>query len=650
MYQVLYRKYRPKVFSDVVGQPQVTEVLAGEVSAGRLSHAYLFTGTRGTGKTTCARIFAKAVCCLNPKNGDPCGECAICRGIDDGSVMDYSELDAAGNRSIEDIRRIKEEAITAPQTAKYRIFVLDEVHMLTNEAFNALLKILEEPPEHVIFILATTDVQKLPSTVLSRCQRFDFTRIDSDIICKRLIEIAEKEGKKLTYDGAALIAGMADGAMRDSLSILDRCMSEDGDIDSSVVSAVSGLMGRDALFRLSDAITDGNTSEALKTVDDFHRASCDSERLCSDLAEHFRGYMIAKTVKRPEDILVCTAQDIERFKERAAKIPIDKILYYIDILSETVDKLKKSSNGRVDAEMAVIKLCSPALSDSHNALLARIAQLENELVSLRKNGIPEKEENVSNKTVSESTEASDTPIRTSAPENVQNGFDKGKSAYNDNKTEQKQTPYEEKNVDLPPFDTESDDTDLPPFDTEDDDEPIPLPFDSDTGDVPNNPPFGGDDDAPFDSPFDEEADSSSFPPFDEDDEPMPFDSAPPPFGENDGIGGMPFDSVPIPEDDGPFGNDIPVFSESKSINSEKVSLNGDSFRQWRAICDEAKIISPPLNGLLDGSSAVENGDTLVLSSVNPLFSAIVAKNEHMIEVIKKSAEKVTGRKFKLKFI
>ena len=607
MYQALYRKYRPGVFADVIGQPQVTKILAGEVAAGRLSHAYLFTGSRGTGKTSCARIFAKAVCCLSPKNGDPCGHCRICQGIDNGSMLDYSEMDAASNRSIEDIRRIREEAYLAPATAKYRIFVLDEVHMLTNEAFNALLKILEEPPEHVIFILATTDVQKLPGTILSRCQRFDFMRIEPSAIAQRLMAIAAAEGRELTPDAAALIAGVADGAMRDALSVLDRCMSEDGVLNAEVISSVVGLTGRDALFRLTDAVAAGDIAAAIRLTDSLYQSSCDGERLCRELLAHFRNYMIVKAVPNSSDLLVCTAADLAKYRARADKLPMETILYWIDQLSEAAERLKKSTGSRTETEMAIVRLCSPALAASADALRARVAALESELAALRAGALP----------VAPAAAAETTVL----PE--------------------KQAQPGEPEAKKPPV-TEADDEPMPPpFEgaeipiEEADDEPMPPPFDG------AEMPFEEADDEPMPPPFD-----GAEMPFEEaDDEPMPppFDGAEMPFGEAD--------DEPLPP---PFeGAGLP-FTEAEqepaSGTEGKVRLQDGAFSQWAAVIAEAKRISPPMIGLVDGSSAVLNGNTLVVSSINPLFHSIVAKSEEMRKVLQQAIHSVTGKDLRMKIV
>ena len=283
LYQVLYRKWRPQKFDDVSGQPQVTQTLKNEVKNGRINHAYLFTGSRGTGKTTCAKILAKAVNCLNPQNGEPCCECEICRGIDDGSILDVVEMDAASNRGIDDIRGVIDEAQFTPAKAKYRVYIIDEVHMLTDQAFNALLKTLEEPPEHVIFILATTEVHKLPSTILSRCQRFDFNRISPEYICERLKYVAENENASIDDDAAMMISAISDGAMRDALSLMDRCLGISADITTDVVRNCAGLAKKDYLFELSTACINKNTSKALEVLSELHKESKDMARLCDEL-------------------------------------------------------------------------------------------------------------------------------------------------------------------------------------------------------------------------------------------------------------------------------------------------------------------------------------------------------------------------------
>ncbi|MBQ8975130.1 MAG: DNA polymerase III subunit gamma/tau, partial [Oscillospiraceae bacterium] len=293
MYQALYRKWRPKKFEDVVGQEHITGTLMRQIQTGRLSHAYLFVGTRGTGKTTCAKILAKAVNCEHPVNGDPCNECPSCRGIDDGSILDVEELDAASNNGVDNIRELRDEAIYTPATVKKRVYIVDEVHMLSNHAFNALLKILEEPPEHLIFILATTEIHKVPATILSRCQRFSFRRIPSDKIAQRLMYVAQQEGLSLTEDGASLLARLSDGALRDALSLLDQCSSAQV-IDSSAILSSIGLAGSADTLRLLGAINDNNTAQALDMLDSLHSAGKDMSAAIDELMTLYRDILVTK--------------------------------------------------------------------------------------------------------------------------------------------------------------------------------------------------------------------------------------------------------------------------------------------------------------------------------------------------------------------
>jgi len=381
MYQALYRKYRPITFSDVVGQEHITNTLTGSLKAGKTSHAYLFTGTRGTGKTTCAKILSKAVNCLNPVNGDPCCECEICKGIDSGSILDVIEIDAASNNGVDNIRDLRDEANFTPVAGRYRVYIIDEVHMLSISAFNALLKTLEEPPSHVIFILATTEVHKLPSTILSRCQRFDFKRITPENIADRLMYIADAEGLVLDRDAAILIARIADGALRDALSILDQCTGKTKEINIDTVSECVGLANRKYIFEISKAISEEDCATALSTLDTLHNNSCDMERLCSELIEHFRNLMIVKTVKNYKNLIICTEAEINELTEISSSFKLENILYILSVFSSTLADLKKGQNRRVEMEMALVKLCSKKLDDSNSALLRRIAELEAKIVS-----------------------------------------------------------------------------------------------------------------------------------------------------------------------------------------------------------------------------------------------------------------------------
>lgn len=382
MYQVLYRKWRPRRFADVVGQPQVTDTLKNELVSGRLAHAYLFTGSRGTGKTTCAKILAKAVNCLNPQSGDPCGECEICRGLDNGSVLDVVEIDAASNNGVENIRTLREEANFTPAAAKYRVYIIDEVHMLSIGAFNALLKTLEEPPEHVIFILATTEVHKLPATILSRCQRFDFRRIAPADIAQRLTYIAGQENADIEPQAALLLARLADGALRDALSLLDQCLGRSRSVTMELVTQTAGLAGREHLFRLADAITGKDPATALSVIDDLYGASKDMARLCEELAGHFRGLMLIKTMKDARDILAVPEDEYQSMSVRALSVPLPVILHCLDTLQDALERMYRGGNRRIEMEMAILRLCSPELDSGTDALVRRIARLEQKSAAL----------------------------------------------------------------------------------------------------------------------------------------------------------------------------------------------------------------------------------------------------------------------------
>ena len=381
MYQVLYRKYRPQVFSDVVGQEHITTTLASEIESGKLSHAYLFTGSRGTGKTTCAKILAKAVNCLHPNGGNPCGECEVCRGIDSGAILDVVEIDAASNNGVDNIRDIREESSFAPVNCKFRVYIIDEVHMLSIGAFNALLKTLEEPPAHVKFILATTEVHKLPVTILSRCQRFDFRRVAPEAMISRMQYIASQEGFTLDDDAAVLIARLADGGMRDALSTLDQCIGQSSHVTAELVTKVAGMTGRDHLFALSDAVASGDAAKAMELLDRLYAASCDMERLCADLTLHFRNLMIVKTVKAAGDVLICTAQELEDYRAQSKRFTLEAILACIDALQTAGANIKKGVNRRIELEMTLLRMATPAVSDDLTALRSRLAAVERALRS-----------------------------------------------------------------------------------------------------------------------------------------------------------------------------------------------------------------------------------------------------------------------------
>ena len=374
-YQALYRKYRPQRFSDVVGQEHITVTLQNELREGKIVHAYLFTGTRGTGKTTCAKILAKAINCPCLINGDPCCDCDMCRAVANEEITDIVEIDAASNNGVDYIRELREQVAFAPAAAKYRVYIIDEVHMLSTSAFNALLKTLEEPPEHVVFILATTEVHKLPATILSRCQRFDFRRIDSEKICERLQYIAGLEGLTLQDDAATLIASAADGGMRDALSILDLCASSNNVITEDTVASVCSMAGNDYLIKMADFIKRRDSEAALTLIDELHNSSVDMLRLLTELTNHYRDLMVIKTVKSNKKPIVCSAARLAELERLASDLDIKEIMCILSVLQSAFAGMQ-TGNRRCEMEMTVIRLCHPEIRLDLNSLEMRIAALE----------------------------------------------------------------------------------------------------------------------------------------------------------------------------------------------------------------------------------------------------------------------------------
>ncbi len=376
MYQALYRKYRPRAFEDVVGQSHITETLRRQVREGRLSHAYLFTGTRGTGKTTCAKILAKAVNCEHPVDGDPCNSCPSCQGLDDGSILDVTELDAASNNSVDYVRTLRDEAIYTPAKVKKRVYIVDEVHMLSTSAFNALLKILEEPPAHLMFILATTELQKVPATIKSRCQQFAFRRLLPSEISQRLCYVAEREGIDLTQSGAELLARLADGGMRDGLSLLDQCRMTSGPIDEAAIIANLGMAGNLETAKLLKELASGDTAAALQ---DFHRlyaAGKDVRTLLGELSTMARDLLIRKAAPQSGGVLLTGGYDDVTLRGLAEVLNAPRLIQMLTILQKTVAELPYSGNPRTDGELCLIRLGDATLDGSSEGLSARVARLE----------------------------------------------------------------------------------------------------------------------------------------------------------------------------------------------------------------------------------------------------------------------------------
>lgn len=380
MYQALYRKYRPKTFDDVVGQEHITETLKKQVETGRLSHAYLFIGTRGTGKTTCAKILAKAVNCEHPVNGNPCNRCAACRGIDDGSVLDVVELDAASNNGVDNVRALRDEAVFSPASVRKRVYIVDEVHMLSNSAFNALLKILEEPPEHLMFILATTELHKVPATILSRCQRHSFKRIPVDTITARLNYVAQQEHLDLQPDAAALLARMADGGMRDALTLLDQCCGNECISTDAVISAI-GLAGNLRTAQLLRSVAAGDTAGALEQFRELWQDGKDPSALLDELSMLQRDLLMQAVAPRGGRELLSGAYDPVTLEELSGAFSSAQLLANLQSIQQTLGAMASQPNPRIAAELCLIRLCRPELCDDVPTLCARMDKLEQTVYS-----------------------------------------------------------------------------------------------------------------------------------------------------------------------------------------------------------------------------------------------------------------------------
>ena len=382
MYQALYRKWRPKTFSDVIGQSHITETLRRQVAEGRTSHAYLFTGTRGTGKTTCAKILAKAVNCEHPVDGDPCNECESCRGIENGSFLDVLELDAASNNGVDQVRALRDEAVYSPANVKKRVYIVDEVHMLSVPAFNALLKILEEPPEHLIFILATTELHKVPATILSRCQRYAFKRITPQDVERRLLYVAGQEKIDLRPDGAELLSRLADGALRDGLSLLDQCAAAGGAIDAAAVLDVLGLAGNLQTAELMEHILRRDAQAALLLLDRLYAGGKDVGAVLNELSTLTRDLLLRRTAPEGGAALLSGGFDAATLDRLEKDVPSARFLYMASTLQKAAAELYYSANRRTDAELCLLRLCDETLSGDLTGLSARVQRLEERLGNL----------------------------------------------------------------------------------------------------------------------------------------------------------------------------------------------------------------------------------------------------------------------------
>ncbi len=388
MYRALYRKYRPASFDDVISQPHITETLKKEIATDRTSHAYIFTGSRGTGKTTCARILAKAMVCEHPKNGEPCLECDICRDMDRESLSDVIEIDAASYGGVDDARELREAASYTPERCRYRIYIIDEVHMLSPSAFNALLKLIEEPPPHIRFIMATTEIHKVIPTILSRCQRFDFKRIRPEDIAKRLIYVAGKENLSLDEEAAMLIARASDGGMRDALSLLDRCIAFSDEVTPETVTEAAGITGSKASVDMTEALLSGNVTEALRLISDAYSSSKDMALFFTEIMRQLRNVLIIKNVPEPGDLLTSMPHETERLKSIADNTDEKKVLFALDELGKRTERFTGVSDKRTELEMAAIRICKgePDSISVNKGYEEKLERLENTVNSLKASG------------------------------------------------------------------------------------------------------------------------------------------------------------------------------------------------------------------------------------------------------------------------
>lgn len=383
MYQALYRKYRPQVFEDVCGQEQTVAVLKNQIKSGKVSHAYLFCGSRGTGKTTCAKILAKAVNCEDLQNGDPCGKCFSCQLVNDAATLDVVEIDAAGNNGVDSIRQLCDEVKYMPSELKKRVYIIDEVHMLTTAAFNALLKTLEEPPEHVLFILATTEIQKIPATIVSRCQRLNFNRIKPEVIVDRIMHISSAEGIQIEREAAAVIARLSDGALRDALSILESCIGKVSVITEEEITKMLGMGSRDMLFDICRACAQGNAPRCISLLGELYDKQSDMKSSISSLFGIYKDLLLIKNVPSPKSFIECSESDLDKLISIAEGFGTDTILYHIDILQKLMTDYDRISSGkRAFIEVSFIKMCCPEIASEDSALSARIDMLE----AMLKNG------------------------------------------------------------------------------------------------------------------------------------------------------------------------------------------------------------------------------------------------------------------------
>lgn len=566
MHLALYRKYRSATFDEVISQEHITTTLKNQIKAGTPAHAYLFTGSRGTGKTTCAKLMAKAVNCLSPVDGNPCGECESCKAIAAG-CPDIIEMDAASNNGVDDVRALRDEVMYAPTVCRYKVYIIDEVHMLSSQAFNALLKTIEEPPPHVIFILATTEIHKVPATIASRCQQFRFSRIDVEESTKRLCEIAKKENVNITEDAARLISRLSDGGMRDAVSLLDQCISVSADIDEETVRTTAGIAGTEHLFTLAQCIHEQNAPEALKTLDELHNQSKDLMLLLDELLSHFRNLCILSATNSDFSLIPAGSGTRNDLARQTKEFTLGEIMRCMDILQDCIARTPKTAKRKTVAEMCLIRLCTPRLDSDTSALSLRLEKLENRLDKLCDGEI-----SIQPRTAVQTGESTEKHIPAQSAKPVSVTGDRPQDIIADtlNKIENKITSADDKQKDVtaPTAPVQQSGTDRNTADSKPD-----WLFEG-TGGIDENASAGNEDTPPFDL---DEPQASVAPP-----EPAPQEQASNTSGNGDkpnwlfeGTGGTDDNASAGNEDIPPFDLDEPQASVAPTEQEQAGNTSGD---------------------------------------------------------------------------
>ena len=566
MHLALYRKYRSATFDEVISQEHITTTLKNQIKAGTPAHAYLFTGSRGTGKTTCAKLMAKAVNCLSPVDGNPCGECESCKAIAAG-CPDIIEMDAASNNGVDDVRALRDEVMYAPTVCRYKVYIIDEVHMLSSQAFNALLKTIEEPPPHVIFILATTEIHKVPATIASRCQQFRFSRIDVEESTKRLCEIAKKENVNITEDAARLISRLSDGGMRDAVSLLDQCISVSADIDEETVRTTAGIAGTEHLFTLAQCIHEQNAPEALKILDELHNQSKDLMLLLDELLSHFRNLCILSATNSDFSLIPAGSGTRNDLARQTKEFTLGEIMRCMDILQDCIARTPKTAKRKTVAEMCLIRLCTPRLDSDTSALSLRLEKLENRLDKLCDGEI-----SIQPRTAVQTGESTEKHIPAQSAKPVSVACDRPQDIIADtlNRIENKITSADDKQKDVtaPTTPVQQSGTERNAADNKPD-----WLFEG-TGGIDNNASAGNEDAPPFDL---DEPQTSVAPP-----EPAPQEQAVNTSGDGnkpdwlyEGTGGIDDNASAVNEDAPPFDLDEPQASVAPTEQEQAGNTSGD---------------------------------------------------------------------------